>query len=129
MLMYNFVLRSICLLTFSHEAVRILASPESITVGAPNCKTAKQMHLLSLSEFHMGSCPFNNFRRCISDVYNLLLFNISSPLYLLNNNKPKLNIEKEQCLFLNSKNKMWHNGPLLLTLWKCDIKPTFHTCF
>ena len=25
--------------TFSHDAVRILASPESIAGGAPNCKT------------------------------------------------------------------------------------------
>ena len=38
MLMCNFVFRGICLSTFSHDAVRILASPESITGGAPNCK-------------------------------------------------------------------------------------------
>ena len=27
--------------TFSHDAVRILASPESIAGGAPNCKTGE----------------------------------------------------------------------------------------
>ena len=27
--------------TFSHDAVHILASPESITGGAPNCKTGE----------------------------------------------------------------------------------------
>ena len=36
--MRNFVLCGICLLAFSHDAVQILASPESITGGAPNCK-------------------------------------------------------------------------------------------
>ena len=41
MLMYNFVLRGIRLSTFSHDAVRILASPESIAGGAPNCKTGE----------------------------------------------------------------------------------------
>ena len=39
--MCNFVLRGILLLTFSHDAVRILASPESIAGGAPNCKTGE----------------------------------------------------------------------------------------
>ena len=41
MLMCYFVLRGICLLTFSHDAVQILASPESIAGGALNCKTGK----------------------------------------------------------------------------------------
>ena len=39
--MCNFVLRGICLTTFSHDAVHILASPESIAGGAPNCKTGE----------------------------------------------------------------------------------------
>ena len=34
-----FVLRGICLSTFSHDGVRIFACPESITGGSPNCKT------------------------------------------------------------------------------------------
>ena len=38
MLMYYFVLHGICLLTFSHDAVRIFASPESIAGDAPNYK-------------------------------------------------------------------------------------------
>ena len=38
MLMCNSILRGICLSTFSHDAVGILASPESIAGGAPNCK-------------------------------------------------------------------------------------------
>ena len=38
MLMCNFLLRDISLLTFSHDAVQILASSESIDGGAPNCK-------------------------------------------------------------------------------------------
>ena len=38
MLMCYFVLRGICLLTFSYDAVQSFASPESITGGAPNCK-------------------------------------------------------------------------------------------
>ena len=40
MLMCDFVLRDIHLLAFSHDAV-ILASPESIAGGAPNCKTGE----------------------------------------------------------------------------------------
>ena len=35
MLVYNFVLRGICLLTFSNDAVQILVAPESIAGGAP----------------------------------------------------------------------------------------------
>ena len=38
MLMCNIILQGICLSTFSHDAVRILASPESITGGTPNYK-------------------------------------------------------------------------------------------
>ena len=38
MLKCNFVFRGKCLLTFSHDAVRILASPESFAGGPPNCK-------------------------------------------------------------------------------------------
>ena len=38
MLKCNYVFRGMCLLTFSHDAVRILASPESIAGGAPNCQ-------------------------------------------------------------------------------------------
>ena len=30
--------------TFSHDAARILASPESIAGGAPNCKTGELEH-------------------------------------------------------------------------------------
>ena len=41
MLKCNFVFRGKCLSTFSHDAVRILASPESIAGGAPNCKTGE----------------------------------------------------------------------------------------
>ena len=37
MLMCNFVLR--IKMTLSHDAVWILASPESIAGGAPNCET------------------------------------------------------------------------------------------
>ena len=37
----NFVFRGMCLSTFSHDAVRIFASPESIAGGAPNCKTGE----------------------------------------------------------------------------------------
>ena len=37
----NFVFRGMGLSTFSHDAVRILASPESITGGAPNCKAGE----------------------------------------------------------------------------------------
>ena len=37
--MCNFVvLCSICLLTFSHDAVQIVASPESLAGGVPNCQ-------------------------------------------------------------------------------------------
>ena len=36
-----FVLCGICLSTFSHDVVRILASPELITGGTPNCKTGQ----------------------------------------------------------------------------------------
>ena len=32
------------LLTFSHDAVQILASPESIAGGAPNCKTGEFLY-------------------------------------------------------------------------------------
>ena len=39
MLKCNFVFCGIRLSTFFHDAVRILASPESIAGGAPNCKT------------------------------------------------------------------------------------------
>ena len=39
MLKCNFVFHGMCLSTFSHDAVRILASPESIAGGAPKCKT------------------------------------------------------------------------------------------
>ena len=38
MLMCNFPLRGICLSTFSYDAVRILASPESVAGGARKCK-------------------------------------------------------------------------------------------
>ena len=38
MLKCNFVFCSMCLSTFSHDAVQILASPESIAGGAPNSK-------------------------------------------------------------------------------------------
>ena len=38
MLKCNFVFHGMCLLTFSHDAVRILVFPESIAGGAPNCK-------------------------------------------------------------------------------------------
>ena len=41
MLMYYFVLRGICLSTFSHDAVRILASPESTARGRALCKTGE----------------------------------------------------------------------------------------
>ena len=41
MLKCNFVFRSMCLSSFSHDAVQILASPESIAGGAPNCKTGE----------------------------------------------------------------------------------------
>ena len=41
MLKCNFVFRDPCLSTFSHDAVRILASPESIAGGAPNCNTGE----------------------------------------------------------------------------------------
>ena len=41
MLMYYFVLRGICLSTFSHDAVRILASPESTARGRTLCKTGE----------------------------------------------------------------------------------------
>ena len=41
MLKCNFVFRGVCLLTFSHDAEPILASPESIAGGAPNCKTGE----------------------------------------------------------------------------------------
>ena len=37
----NFVFRGMCRSTFSHDAVRILASPKSIAGGAPNCKTVE----------------------------------------------------------------------------------------
>ena len=43
MLMCNFVLRGICLSTFSHDVVRILVSPKSIPGGAPNCKTGESI--------------------------------------------------------------------------------------
>ena len=42
MLKCNFAFRVMCLSTFSHDAVRILASPESKAGGAPNCKTGEQ---------------------------------------------------------------------------------------
>ena len=41
MLKCNFVFCGMCLSRFSHNAVRILASPESITGGAPNCETGE----------------------------------------------------------------------------------------
>ena len=41
MLMCYFVLRGICLSTFSHDAVRILASPESTARGRALCKTGE----------------------------------------------------------------------------------------
>ena len=41
MLKCNFAFRVMCLSTFSHDAVRILASPESNAGGAPNCKTGE----------------------------------------------------------------------------------------
>ena len=41
MLMYYFVLRGICLSTFSHDAVHILASPESTVRGCALCKTGE----------------------------------------------------------------------------------------
>ena len=47
MLLCNFVLRTICLSTFSHDAVRILASPESIARGTPNCKTEELIIIFS----------------------------------------------------------------------------------
>ena len=48
MLKGNFIFRSMCLSTFSHDAVQILASPESIAGDAPNCKMGElyQDHLL-----------------------------------------------------------------------------------
>ena len=50
MLMCNFVLRSICLSTFSHD-VCILASPESIAGGAPNRKMEKLYCVADLITF------------------------------------------------------------------------------
>ena len=44
MLKCNFVFRGMCLSTFSHDAVPILASAESIADGAPNCKTGKYVY-------------------------------------------------------------------------------------
>ena len=41
MLKCNFLFRGMCLSTFSHDAVQILASPESIAGGPPNCKTGE----------------------------------------------------------------------------------------
>ena len=38
MLKCNFVFHGMCLSTFSYDAVRILASPESIAGGTLNCK-------------------------------------------------------------------------------------------
>ena len=58
MLMCNFVLRSICLSTFSHDTVRILASPELITGGAPNCKTGE---LVIFSSF----CPWSVAKKIV----------------------------------------------------------------
>ena len=39
MLMFSFVLCCICLLTFSHDAVQILAFPEIIAGGTQKCGT------------------------------------------------------------------------------------------
>ena len=41
--MYYFVLRGICLSTFSHDAVRILASPESTARGRALCKMGESL--------------------------------------------------------------------------------------
>ena len=49
MLKCNFVFGGMCLLTFSHDAVQILASPESIAGGAPNRKTG-ELILISVAE-------------------------------------------------------------------------------
>ena len=47
MLKCNFVFRNMCLSTFSHDAVQILASPESIAGGAPNSKQENWGNFLS----------------------------------------------------------------------------------
>ena len=46
MLKCTFVFRIMCLSTFSHDEVQILASPKSIAGGAPNCKTGELNHAL-----------------------------------------------------------------------------------
>ena len=69
--MCKFVLRCICLSTFSHDAVQIFASPESIAGGTLDCKMGELMgisyctHILSdyttynltvyVSKFYLGS--------------------------------------------------------------------------
>ena len=67
MLMYYFVLRGICLTTFSHDAVRILASPESTARGRALCKTGELWILIisiHTSRFGIGLSRFD--RHCYS---------------------------------------------------------------
>ena len=54
MLVCNFALRCIYLLKFPHDAVHILASPEPITGGAPNCKTGELGQLLIFQPAKFG---------------------------------------------------------------------------
>ena len=44
------ILRDICLSTFSHDAVRILASPESTARGRALCKTGELEHILTIAK-------------------------------------------------------------------------------
>ena len=66
MLKCNFVFCGMCLSTFSHDVVQILASPESIAGGAPNCKTGE----LTLYSFLIYNNPFPFF---VSRVYLFIM--------------------------------------------------------
>ena len=52
----NFVFRGMCLSTFSHDAVRILASPASIAGGAPNCKPGELWQVMRIPWIKRISC-------------------------------------------------------------------------
>ena len=82
------ILRGICLSTFSHDAVRILASPESTARGRALCKTGELIGLLMVLKGVLHPRPdfglFLHFSQKLQHIGNkkdmFLICNISGNL-------------------------------------------------
>ena len=110
MLIFNFVLCGIYLLTFSHDAVRILVSPELIAGGALNCKTGG---LIIVSRtLSVEDNISNHYIKLSISVYPLSCF-----LWYWSINAPKYFCQSHSSIILYSLNSVQWEQPLKAEFW------------